>query len=230
MRPCACIALVSAAAALWGCGEENHTYVANVGDASKVPTMSTANVRTLISDSGFTRYNIETPLWDIYDNTADAYWKFPQGLELQQYDDNMHPQASMRCDSATYFASKRLWRLDGHVVMVNTLKDTMLTQQVFWNQLRQEIYSDSFVHIVRQSHVIEGYGFASNQTMTRYNVRRPTAIIPLDENRTPGTAAQPGPAADGAQTVNAEDDVHDVRRRAPIPASRRNAMISTPEQ
>lgn len=172
-----CAIAVLTTAACVACGGDEHTYVHNV--SANTPTMTTTNVVTLISDSGYTRYNIATPLWEIYDNVADPYWRFPDGLELQQYDLTLNPQAGMRCDSATYFSQRRLWRLDGHVVMVNVNGDTLLTQQIFWNQLNQEVYSDSFVHIVRQNYVIEGYGFTSNQTMTAYNVNRPTAIIPM---------------------------------------------------
>ena len=41
------------------CSEEKHEYVANAGE--RTPTMCTTDVNTFVSDSGYTRYKIETP-------------------------------------------------------------------------------------------------------------------------------------------------------------------------
>lgn len=179
------------AAALWSCRKERESFVRNV-DPTTVPTMTTTDVSTFISDSGYTRYHITAPLWQMFEDAEQPHWKFPGGIELEQYDRNLKPAANMSCDSATYFSARRLWRLDGHVVMVNTLRDTFLTQQLFWDQARQLVYSDSFIHIVRSSHIIEGYGFESNQTMSQYTVNRPTGIIPV--NRPEGGASPLAPA------------------------------------
>lgn len=172
------------AAAIASCADEQeHSYVANITDPLKTPTMATTDVSTLISDSGYTRYHITAPIWNIYDDIPDPMWKFPQGLNLVNYDIAMKPAAAMRCDSATYYSQRRLWRLDGNIVMVNVARDTFLTEQLFWDQNQSKVYSDSFIHIVRTNHIIEGFGFESNQEMTQYRVNRPTAIIPIDRDK-----------------------------------------------
>ena len=171
----AAMALVSA-----GCGETRHSYVANASDGETTPTMTTVNVETYISDSGYTRYHLSTPVWLMFEDAAEPFWRFPDGLDLEQYDLAMHPQATMVSDSATYFSRKRLWRLDGNVVMVNTMRDSFLTHQLFWDQTRRLVYSDSFIHIVSSDRIIEGYGFESNENMTAYTIKNPTGIIPVE--------------------------------------------------
>ena len=183
LLPVAAFALIVAAA----CGEKERSYVPNIGDGDSSPTMSTIDVETFISDSGYTRYHISTPLWMMYDEAAEPFWRFPDGLEMQQYDLEMNPDATMICDSAVYFSRKRLWRLDGHVIMVNTLRDSFLSQQLFWDQVKRQVYTDSFIHIVRSDRIIEGYGFESNENMTAYTIRRPTAILPVRRNANPAT-------------------------------------------
>ena len=145
-----------------------------------VPTMTTLDVSTFISDSGYTKYHITTDIWRMYEDAPDPFWKFPEGLVLTQFDSDLRQTASVRCDSATYFSRRRVWRLDGNVEMVNTAKDSFLTQQLFWDQNAQKVYSDSFIHIVRLDRIVNGYGFESNQSMTAYTVRRPTGIIPVN--------------------------------------------------
>lgn len=174
-------ALALALVAIVACGEKERSYVANVGDGDSSPTMTTFEVETFISDSGYTRYHISTPEWRMYEEASEPFWKFPEGLELQQYDLELRPDATMVCDSAIYFSRKRLWRLDGHVMMVNTLRDTFLSQQLFWDQAKRQVFTDSFIHIVRTDRIIEGYGFESNENMTAYTINRPTAILPVQQ-------------------------------------------------
>ena len=53
-----------------------------------------------------------------------------------------------------------------------------LTPQLFWDQRQHKLYSDSFIHIERPDQVLEGYGFDSNEQLTRYNVRSVSGIFP----------------------------------------------------
>jgi len=194
------------------CGENERSYVANVGDGNISPTMTTLDVETFISDSGYTRYHITTPVWKMYDDAAEPFWRFPDGLDMQQYDLRLQPEASMTCDSAVYFSRKRLWRLDGHVMMVNTLRDTFLSQQLYWDQSKRKVFTDSFIHIVRSDRVIEGYGFDSNENMTAYTINNPTAIIPV--KRRHGDNAQ-DLAADTVMTDSTAVPQASRRRLAP---------------
>ena len=190
------------------CAPERKSFVASLDDPEVIPTMTTRNVETFISDSGYTRYHITTALWEMYDEASEPFWRFPQGLELQQYDEMLRPAASVTCDSARYYSRKRLWRLDGHVLMVNTLRDSFITSQLYWDQFQQKVYSDSFIHIVRSDRIIEGYGFNSNQTMTAYTVNRPTGIIPIER-----------PVGEGAAADTAAADSVATRGRRPAPRS-----------
>lgn len=206
------ILAVTAVAALAAASCSGDIDAAVPSDAATAPaTMTTRDVSTFISDSGYTRYHITTPLWQIFDEASDPYWSFPQGLELEQYDLMMRRAADIACDSATYFSRRRLWRLDGHVMMVNTLRDSFLTTQLYWDQSRRTVYSDSFIHIVRQDRIIEGYGFESNEDMTRFTVNRPTGIIPVD---------RPKPqSASAAAASPQEPHPGEEQRRRPAPRS-----------
>lgn len=210
--PALLAAVAVAAAVASSCSRERESFVASIDDPERVPTMTTRDVETFISDSGYTRYHISTPLWQMFDDAEEPHWKFPGGLELQQYDERLQPDARVVCDSATYFSRKRLWRLDGHVVMVNTLRDSFITTQLFWDQYSQKVYCDSFIHIVRSERIIEGYGFESNQSMTAYTVNNPTGIIPI-ERREAGDS--PAVTSDSDSTAVADPP----QRRRPAPRS-----------
>lgn len=205
--PAAIAAAVAMTVVMAACSDEHTERVADIADTESVPTMTTRNVATFISDSGYTRYHITTPVWYVFDEAREPRWTFPDGLFLEKYDDLFRQDATLRCDSAIYFSRKKLWRLDGNVRMRNVAGDRFLTQQLFWDQATRTVYSDSFIHIERSDRVIEGYGFNSNENMTRYTVRRPSGIFPVNPETTPGGGSSSAPATaprpDGAKTAAA---------------------------
>lgn len=172
-----------AAMSLAGCGEETHETISIPSDPERFPTMKTVNVSTTVSDSGYTRYHITTPLWLVFEEAQEPHWNFPDGLYIVKFDNQMHEDGNFTADTATYFSQKRLWRFDRNVRMRNTAGDRFVTQQLFWDQQSEKLYSDSFIHIERADRVIEGYGFTSDQSMSSYTVRKPTGIFPTSDFR-----------------------------------------------
>lgn len=178
---------------LWACGEKEKETMKGNFNPETFPTMTTNNVSTLISDSGVLRYKIESPVWLIYDQAKEPYWNFPKGLHLQKYNDMFRVEAEVRCDSARFFKDKQLWRLDGYVEVTNIAGEKFLTPQLFWDQRKQKLYSDSFIHIERQGRIIEGYGFESNERMSKYEVRKVMGMFPAQDFK-------PGASADSSGT------------------------------
>lgn len=160
------------------CGSDKKETIALSADPETFPTMRTTNVSTLISDSGYTRYHITTPLWLMFEEAKDPHWTFPDGLFIVQFDDSMHESGTFTADTATYLSVKKIWRFDRNVRMRNINGDRFLTQQLFWDQNSHKVYSDSFIHIEKADRTIEGYGFESNENMTTYSVNHPSAIFP----------------------------------------------------
>lgn len=178
------IAIICAVIITSSCKDEKKNYVDDIENATEAPTMLTRDVETFISDSGITRYRITADIWYVYDEAKEPRWTFPQGLFLEQFDNDFRQNSKVNCDSAIYFSSKKLWRLDGDVVMVNVARDSFLTKQLFWDQRAKRIYSDTaFIRIVSKDRTIEGYGFSSNEQMTDYSISRPTAIFSAENLR-----------------------------------------------
>ena len=167
---------------LGSCKDEGKLGVASRIDPEKMPSMTTVNVATLISDSGITQYKIVSPLWNVYDEVDTPYWSFPKGIYLQKYDRKFNVIASVAADSAKFFRLQNLWKLDGNVELKKEPGELFLTQQLFWDQRRNRLYSDSFIHIETPERMLEGHGFESNDRLTKYSIRKPTGIFPVSED------------------------------------------------
>lgn len=180
--PFSLIFLILAFSFFWSCKEEKKLDISHNLDSRTMPSMSTRNISTLISDSGITQYKIISPLWNIYDEADTPYWHFPEGLYLQKFDKEYNVIATVAADSARYFKNQRLWKLEGEVEMTKVPDELFLSPRVYWDQRKQQLYSDTFIHIENSTHVIEGTGFESDESLSRYRILHPNGIFPINRD------------------------------------------------
>lgn len=173
------------------CRNERKISVASTLNPKKMPTMATTNVATFISDSGIIQYKLVSPSWIVYNEVDTPFWHFPQGIYLRKYDRAFKVIASVAADSAHYLSREKIWRLDGHVEIHNGTDELFLTNQLFWDERHNKLYSDSFIHIETASHILEGKGFVSNDRLTEYRIIKPTGVFPVNQQQLePGTPAE----------------------------------------
>ena len=93
------------------CSKGSVSQSENSCPREQVAALITDSVSTLISDSGITRYRIEAPQWLVYDRTEPPYQEFPSGIYLEQFDENLAVQASLKADYAYYDETEQQWTL-----------------------------------------------------------------------------------------------------------------------
>ena len=154
-----------------------------VEDSSTYPSVRTTDAVIHISDSGFMRFRADAPEWLVFSSKDNPYWHFPQGVKFVKVDTLENVEATILADSAYYYEKPEIWKLMGNVDMTNEAGDNFKTQLLFWDAQKNQMYSDSFIHIKRTDQIMEGYGFVSNSKMTSYTIRRPSGIFPVVEKR-----------------------------------------------
>lgn len=164
------------------CGNKEAETVDIQFDPEITPSMTTDSVITLISDSGITRYKLVTDNWQVFDKAKEPFWYFPEGIYLERFDSLFQVEAKILADSAWNYTDKRLWRLKGNVDIRNMEGEKFLSDELFWDQKEQRVYSDKYIQIKRGDTELKGYGFESNQEMTEYRIFRPhDGRIPFKE-------------------------------------------------
>lgn len=188
MRISAVLMLLSLIVA--ACRHEDPLGVAGQINPKNMPTMTTHNVMTIISDSGVPQYRLVCPVWYVYDNVDTPLWILPQGPYLEKFDPQYNIVFSVAADSAVNNRLTQRWYLYGDVEFNQMPELLILTPQLVWDQREQKIYSDSFIHIEQPDKVIEGYGFVgytnSRGTLQSYELRKPTAVLPYNRDKFSG--------------------------------------------
>lgn len=176
---------------LISCGGNKKEYVNAPLDREAMPSMRDDSVTMLISDSGLIKYKLITKNWEFFENSKDPHWYFPEGLYLEQFDTSFHKQTSIKADTAWNFTLRKLWRLKGNVFIENIQNETFSTDEMFWDEKQQKVYSDKYIEINRPNKLIlKGIGFESNMNMTQYRIFRPRdTYIYVEDNG--NTAPEP---------------------------------------
>jgi LPS export ABC transporter protein LptC len=142
-------------------------------DVNTSPMMHGEDITSLISDSGVTRFRLETKVWDAYVNDTTSFWHFPQGIYIEQFDSLFQVSGHVEADTAYYFDQTGIWRLVQNVRIKNAEGTTCETSELYWNSKEppsslQSIYTERFATITTPNKFITTEGFKANQSLTKY--------------------------------------------------------------
>lgn len=177
---------------LISCGNDKKEYVNAPLDNETMPSMRDDSVTMLISDSGLIKYKLITKNWEFFENAKDPHWYFPEGIYLEQFDTSFQKQVTIKADTAWHFTLRKLWKLKGNVFIENIQDETFSTDELFWDEKEQKVYSDKYIEINRpEKLMLKGIGFESNLNMTQYRIFRPhDTDIYFDDNQNTESQSQ----------------------------------------
>jgi len=165
------------------CNSDKKDMIEVIFDPQTSYTRKQTNVETYISDSGVTKIKIITSTWLVFGRASEPYWYFPDGLYLEKFDTAFNIEASIKADTAYFFERRQVWEAIGNVDIMNQEGVRFETSQVFWDQQKKIIYSDSFMRMTKQDLVNTGIGFHSNQELTEYYLKDASLEMTVETQR-----------------------------------------------
>ncbi|KAA6345047.1 Lipopolysaccharide export system protein LptC [termite gut metagenome] len=153
-----------------------------ITERDSLPGIQTLGVTGLVSDSGITRYRIETEEWLVYDKKKPSYWAFEKGVYLEKFDSLFNIDAIVKADTAYYYDKQKLWKLVSNVHIQNLKGEEYDTDLLYWDQTTRRIYSDKFIRIKQVDRIITGYGFESDQQMIKPVINNMEGIFYVNES------------------------------------------------
>jgi len=169
------------AAAIINCACERKLPTVNKTEILNLPSQVVRNDTTVYTDSGRIQLIMTTPLMERYTDNDSPYSEFRSGIRVTFYDGGKDPVGSATANYARYTEKKKLWELRDSVVVVNETNDKLETEQLFWDQEKELIYTDRFVEITNEDQTVRGIGFESDTRLRKRKIRNVTATIYLEE-------------------------------------------------
>ena len=139
---------------------------------SCVDSLSTQTVRNMnLTETKFGKISVrmEAPLMESYSLLNEPYEIFPEGIRVLGYTPEGYLETEIRANTAIHKtkSDRESWEAYGNVVIVNYLKnETITTDTLFWDRVRQRIYTHAFVKMISPQGMIQGYGMESDERAT----------------------------------------------------------------
>lgn len=185
------------------CSQEVEHTAAAIHDRDSVSMMVSYGVNTLVSDSGVIKYKIVTERWDVNTVKHPTRWTFEKGIFMEQFDEKFHVEAYVQADTAWYYDQLKLWELRGRVRIRNVNGLVFTSEELYWDGMKHELYSNKFSRVVTPERTLQGTYFRSDERMTRYTVSNSKGSFvkdSMDDNSTaPATSAPASTTPDTAK-------------------------------
>lgn len=169
---------------LLSCKKQSHAGRVN---PEAVVTMKSEDLGMTVSRNGLKSYRFVTPLMEQYDLASDPYTKYPNGIYVETFQDSTEiVESTLKANEAIYYQKRKLWMASGNVIATGS-GNTLYTEQLFWDEKTDRVYSNVKVRVVDQDGEHHGEGFESDVNFETWVMRDYEGTLVLDT--TPSEAA-----------------------------------------
>lgn len=160
--------------------KNNFKDIQNIGTLDSGPLTIAENINTKYTDSGKLKSHLISPKMLNYSNREFAFYEFPEGINLTIFDDDNN-KSNVVADYAILYDQTDLIDLQGNVVLTTHNNDTLNADQLFYDQKKEWMFTNSPVRFRTKDQLINGIGFDSNKDFTQAQVLETTGTIYIDE-------------------------------------------------
>jgi LPS export ABC transporter protein LptC len=125
--------------------------------------------------------NLLSPKMLDYSNREFAFSEFPDGIELKVYDENGH-KTTITSNYAIYYTETDIIDLRGNVVVATHERDSLFTEQLYYNDKLEWVFTNESFVFKRTAAETEtiGYGFDSDKAFEKYQMHEMGSEIQID--------------------------------------------------
>lgn len=160
--------------------KNNFKEVQNIGIVDSGPLTIAEHINTKYTDSGRLKMNLISPKMLDFSNRAFAFFEFPDGVNLNFFDDNNNKN-NVVADYGLVYNETNLIDLRGNVILTTHNKDTLFAEQLYYDQKTEWLFTNQPVKFRTKNEIINGNGFDSNRNFTNAEVLETTGVIYIDE-------------------------------------------------
>ncbi|HVN49056.1 MAG TPA: LPS export ABC transporter periplasmic protein LptC [Bacteroidota bacterium] len=151
-----------------GCEEKLKPSVIQTIDSRLLPQQESWNSDIVVSDSGHVHAIIHAGNIRVFEN--DHRTQLSQGVTVHFFSAEGHETSVLTSAEGSVDETTNNLEADNHVVAVSTNGSRLVTERLFWDNVRQLIHTPEYVEITTPKEKIHGHGFESDQTLKNYKI------------------------------------------------------------
>ena len=131
-------------------------------DLEKLITQQSDTLTMIYTKNGQKDYRFSTPLMERYELAREPYMEFRYGINIITFDSLGNEASNLIADYAIYYENRELWEARGNVEGTGEDGRKLYTQQLFWDEKTDKVYSNVDCKVVDGLDVFVGEGFESD--------------------------------------------------------------------
>jgi LPS export ABC transporter protein LptC len=166
---------------LAACSDNDLPKVEDVIKAGETPTEVSTHVDLVYTDSAKLKAQLKARRMIRYLSNTEPKIEMPLGLNVNFFDDHGNINSRLRADYGIRYTNKNLTKVTGDVNVVNLKGDTLYTEELFWQEDKERIYSNKFVKVRTKDEIILAEGFESDIKFEDYTFTKVRGILSVKE-------------------------------------------------
>ena len=143
------------------------------------PQRTLENAEIIHSDSGKLKAKIlAKKVFNLQNGDREA----PEGMFITFYERNGVKSSTLKADYAYYNGESKIWQAQGNVIVHNIQnKETLKTEELFWDPKTGDVNTEKFVKIETPEEVITGTGLVAKQDFSSWSLKQPEGIFVIED-------------------------------------------------
>ena len=137
---------------------------------SETPLQTIDDMFAVQSKNGCVYTRLEAPVMERYNHDTVSYERFPKGVSIYGYTEDGLLETIIVADDGRHISrttgknnKEEIYEAFGNVVVHNVLKqETIETDTLYWDQSKEEIYTDCYVQLYSPDGYMQGTGMRSD--------------------------------------------------------------------
>lgn len=178
---------------LCSCGGE---VLPRVVDPETEPTQISVDLISIESKDGVRSFRMTTPLMKRYELAKEPSSEFPDGIHVETFNDSTAlVESELTANYARLNEVTEIWEARGNVIgKAESGSRILYTEQLFWDQKTDRIYTDKWAKVIDGRGVHVGTGFESDGGFKTWTFKNPRGQMEVVQDTTeiePDTLAAP---------------------------------------
>lgn len=164
---------------LFSCSNNNLKNIQDIDVSENEPIGVAENINLKYTDSGKVKAILKSPKMYDFSNRRFPYNEFTDGVSLELFEDGK--KSVVVSDYAIIYSKTDIIDLQGNVKVTTHSNDTLYAEQLYYDQMKDWLFTNKPVTFRTGQDLINGNGFDSNQKFTNAEVVETTGLITVDE-------------------------------------------------
>lgn len=144
--------------------------------SKKIGVDEATNIQGYMSNTGKMKARLKAPSMLRYQDSSSRV-VFPKSIHVDFFNDSTRIENQLDARYAEYFEVKAQVFLKDSVRVFNNLNDTLFCQELWWDQNKQQFYTDKPVRIHRPDMIMIGVGLSAPQDFKSFEMYKITNSV-----------------------------------------------------